>query len=112
ALHGSDLAKAARQMAPYTAHTTVADYVRRPRYSYQPGLTNYTPETDVVRAVPMGEGFIDYPAFFDGLGAGGYPDDGWVAYEMCSPLAGGGSETNLDRGARRFVAWMKEHGYA
>ena len=41
-----------------------------------------------------------------------YPDDGWVAYEMCSPLAGGGSEENLDRCARRFVSWMTERGFA
>ncbi len=112
ALQGVDLAAAAREMAPFTAHTTVADYVRRPRFSYQPGLVNYTPEPDVVRAVPMGEGFIDYAAFFNGLLAGGYPSDGWVAYEMCSPLEGGGSEANLDRCARRFVSWMQEHGFA
>lgn len=111
ALHGVDLATAAREVAPYTVYTTVADYVRRPRYSYQPPLVNYVREVDVVRAVPMGEGFIDYRAFFAGLREGGYPEDGWVAYEMCSPLAGGGSEANLDRGARQFVTWMQERGY-
>jgi sugar phosphate isomerase/epimerase len=112
ALHGADLAEAAREMAPLTAHTTIADYVRRPRFRYEPGLVNYTPEPDVVRAVPMGEGFIDYRGFLQGLRDGGYPDDGWVAYEMCSPLQGGGSEQNLDRCARRFVSWMQERGFA
>jgi len=73
---------------------------------------NYSPVPDVVRAVPMGTGFIDYAAFLNGLRAGGYPEDGWVAYEMCSPLEGGGSEENLDRCAQRFVSWMKEHGFA
>lgn len=111
-LNGTDLAEAARVMAPLTAHTTIADYVRRPRFRYEPGLVNYTPEPDVVRAVPMGEGFIDYQAFLNGLQEGGYPEDGWVAYEMCSPLQGGGSEQNLDRCARRFVSWMDEHGFA
>lgn len=115
ALHGSSgsaLEAAARAMAPLTAHTTVADYVRRPRFAYSPDLVNYSPVPDVVRAVPMGTGFIDYAAFLDGLRAGGYPEDGWVAYEMCSPLEGGGSEENLDRCAQRFVSWMKEHGFA
>ena len=115
ALHGlvgADLAAAARIMAPLTAHTTIADYVRRPRFRYEPGLVNYTPEPDVVRAVPMGEGFIDYQAFLNALREGGYLEDGWVAYEMCSPLQGGGSEQNLDRCARRFVSWMDEHGFA
>ncbi len=112
ALHGADLGTVAREMAPLTAFTTIADYARRPRYRYEPSLVNYAREIDAVRAVPMGEGFIDYPAFLDGSRAGGYPDDGWVAYEMCSSLAGGGSEENLDRCARRFVGWMREHGYA
>jgi sugar phosphate isomerase/epimerase len=114
ALHGLDgaqLRAAAQTMAPLTAHTTVADYVRRPRFTYRPEIVNYTPEPDVVRAVPMGEGFVDYQAFLTGLREGGYPEDGWVAYEMCSPLAGGGSEENLDRCARRFVSWMEERGF-
>lgn len=111
-LAGAGLRAAAQAMGPQTAFTTVADYVRRPRFTYHPAVVNYTPEPDVVRAVPMGEGFIDYPAFLGGLRDGGYPEDGWVAYEMCSPLAGGGSEENLDRCAGRFVAWMQEQGFA
>jgi len=110
--NGAALGAAARAMGGRTAYTTVADYVLRPRFTYRPDVVNYTPEPDVVRAVPMGEGFIDYAAFLSGLREGGYPDDGWVAYEMCSPLEGGGSEDNLDRCAQRFVSWMREHGFA
>jgi sugar phosphate isomerase/epimerase len=69
-------------------------------------LVNYTRETDAVRAVPMGEGFIDYPSFFGALKDSGYT--GAVAYEMCSPLRGGGSEENLDRGARQFLRYMEQ----
>jgi sugar phosphate isomerase/epimerase len=105
ALHGSDLATAARQMAPWMVHTTVADYVRRPRFRYLPPLVNYEPQPDVVRAVPMGEGFIDYRTFFRTLREAGY--DGHVAYEMCSPLRGGGDLDNLDHCARRFLEYMK-----
>jgi sugar phosphate isomerase/epimerase len=92
-------------MAPYIVHTTVADYVRRPRFRYQPPLVNYTRETDSIRAVPMGEGFIDYRGFFNTLKRIGY--QGSVAYEMCSYLKGGGGEANLDRGARQFLEYMK-----
>lgn len=106
ALHGSDIVAAAQKMAPYTVHTTVADYVRRPRYSYVPNLVNYQRETDAVRAVPMGEGFIDYRGFFRALQEAGF--QGHVAYEMCSTLRGGGSEANLDRCARRFLEYMAE----
>jgi sugar phosphate isomerase/epimerase len=91
-------------MAPHMVHTTVADYVRRPRFRYQPPLVNYRREDDVIRAVPMGEGFIDYRGFFAALRDCGY--NGYVAYEMCSPLRGGGSEENLDRCARRFLEYI------
>jgi sugar phosphate isomerase/epimerase len=104
ALHGDDLAEAARCLAPHVVHTTVADYVRRPRFRYQPPLVNFARESDAVRAVPMGEGFIDYRTFLRALRANGY--QGYVAYEMCSPLRGGGSLENLDRCARRFLEYM------
>ncbi len=97
-----------KKMAPFIAHTTVADYMRRPRFKYHPRLVNYEREMDVIRAVPMGEGFIDYRAFFAALEEVGYV--GYVGYEMCSVLEGGGSEESLDRCAQKFVAWMKEQG--
>jgi sugar phosphate isomerase/epimerase len=105
ALQGVDLEAAVRKMAPYLVHTTVADYVRRPRFRYQPPLVNYTRETDSIRAVPMGEGFIDYATFFRTLEKVGY--QGYVAYEMCSYLRGGGSEASLDRCARQFLQYMR-----
>ena len=105
ALRGEDLYAAAKRAAPLAVYTTAADYVRLPRFRYQPDLVNYAPaEPPMVRAVPMGEGIVDYPSFFRGLRDGGY--DGWVAYEMCSPLRGGGGIENLDRCAARFIDYM------
>jgi sugar phosphate isomerase/epimerase len=107
ALRGENLYEAARRMAPATAITTNADYVRLPRYRYRPELVNYERlEPDLVRAVPFGEGFIDYEAFFSGLADGGF--DGVVNYEMCSPIRGGGRLENLDRYARGYLAWMRQ----
>ncbi|MBI3821662.1 MAG: sugar phosphate isomerase/epimerase [Planctomycetes bacterium] len=106
ALHGMDLEAAVLKMAPYLVHTTVADYVRRPRFRYQPPLVNYTRDVDSIRAVPMGEGFIDYHKFFKALTKIGYR--GYVAYEMCSYLKGGGGEENLDRCARQFLTYMEQ----
>jgi sugar phosphate isomerase/epimerase len=57
------------------------------------------------RAVPLGDGFIDFAAFFAGLRGGGF--NGYVAYEMCSPLRGGGSEKNLDATAAKSLAVMR-----
>ena len=110
ALRDEDLYEAARLAAPHTAITTNADYVRLPRSRYRPELVNYEPAgPDLVRAVPFGTGFIDYPEFFRGLRDGGF--DGLATYEMCSPVRGGGSLENLDRCARAYVAWMREHGF-
>lgn len=106
ALHGEDIASAATRLAPLTVHTTVADYRKKPRYKYQPQLVNYEPAAPYVQAVPFGEGFIDYRGFFRALAQGGF--NGGVAYEMCSPIMGGGSEENLDHYARTFLRWMKE----
>ncbi len=107
ALRGEDLFQAARRMAPYTACTTNADYVHLPRFRYRPELVNYVPEPAMVRAVPFGEGSIDYTAFFAGLREGGF--DGVATYEMCSPLRGGGRLANLDRYAVRYLEWMTAH---
>ncbi len=110
ALRGEDLHEAARKAAPFTAITTSADYVRLPRFRYDPQLVNYqVQELDLVRAVPFGDGFIDYQSFFKGLLAGGF--DGIASYEMCSPLRGGGSLENLDLFARRYLDWVKQHGF-
>jgi sugar phosphate isomerase/epimerase len=95
-------------MAPHAAVSTNADYVRLPRFRYQPALVNYQPATpDLVRAVKFGEGFIDYPAFFRGLKDGGF--DGIANYEMCSPIRGEGDQENLDAYAAQYVQWMRQH---
>ena len=108
ALQGADLAAAATKMAKLTVHTTIANYQLRPRYKYVPTLVNYETLTPSIQAVPMDEGFIDYTAFLTALESGGY--SGAVAYEMCSPLLGGGAEQNLDRYARKFLEFMRAFG--
>lgn len=105
ALQGDDLVDTARKLAPLTVHTTVADYIRLPRYRYQPELVNYRREADYVQAVPTGEGFIDYAGFLTALRDGGFA--GSVAYEMCSPLRDGGDLAALDRYAAKFLDFIR-----
>ena len=105
ALHGEDLYHWAHFLAPRMVQTTLADYVKLKRFKYLSGLVNYLPLPEMVRAVPLGEGFIDLSGFFRGLGEGGF--SGYVAYEMCSPLRGGGSETNLDQTARLSLTHIR-----
>jgi sugar phosphate isomerase/epimerase len=108
ALQGADLEAAANRLGSHTIHTTIADYQLRPRYKYQPALINYEVQTPAVVAVPMGSGFIDYKLFLRALQTNGFR--GRIAYEMCSPLQGGGSIENLDHCARRFLEWAAEAG--
>jgi sugar phosphate isomerase/epimerase len=106
ALVGEDLYRSARRLAPRMVQTTLADYVRIERYAYEPSLVNYRRlEPATVRAVPLGEGFIDLEAFFAGLKEGGF--GGYVAYEMCSPIRGGGGEANLDAAASKSLAYIR-----
>jgi len=108
ALRGEDIYDTARKMAPHAVITTNADYIRLPRYQYRPAIVNYERVLpDLVRAVKFGEGFIDYPAFFQGLKDGGF--DGVANYEMCSPIRGGGAAENLDNYAAHYVHWMRQH---
>ncbi|MCI0639195.1 MAG: sugar phosphate isomerase/epimerase [Gemmataceae bacterium] len=109
-LRGENVYHAARKLAPYTVCTTNADYIRLPRFVYQPSVVNYTAHPDAVKAVPFGAGCVDYPAFFRGLREGGF--DGVATFEMCSPLRGGGSLENLDRCAAQYLKWMADNGYA
>lgn len=106
-LRGDDLAAAVRALGPRIVQTIVADYVLQPRFHYVPSLTSYTPAQPEAKAVPVGEGIIDYDTFFKALRETGF--DGYVTYEMCSAIRGGGSQENIDRCARRFVEWMGPH---
>lgn len=108
ALQGLDVAAEVDKIAPYIVYTTVADYEIRPRVVYHNTLSHYTRGLDRTVAVPMGEGIIDYPAFFGALKRHGY--DGYAAYEMCWELRGGGAIENLDRCARKYLEYMARHG--
>ena len=105
-LRGADLAADVNRMASKIGFTTVADYVTIPRYRYDQQMVNYLAHDPAfVRAVPMGEGELDYTTFFAALKQVGY--DGWVCYEMCSPVRDGGDMATLERYARTFLEYMK-----
>lgn len=104
----AEIAEAIHKMAGYIDFTIAADYRKFPRYQYDPTLVNYVRQpTDLVRAVPMGTGIIDYQSFFNALRDIGY--HGLVAYELCEVLEGGGSIENLDRTAVRFLEYVKNY---
>jgi sugar phosphate isomerase/epimerase len=107
ALHGADLYKSARRFAPLMVQTTLADYVKLDRFRYKPELINYERlDPPAAKAVPLGDGFLDLEGFFAGLKEGGFT--GYVAYEMCSPVRGGGSEANLDATATKSLNKIRQ----
>lgn len=105
-LNSEELRQAVLKMKPFIVHTIAADYVRHQRYHYDHNLTNFIRGEDVLRAVPMGEGIIDYETFFNALKEIGY--QGYIAYEMCEVLDGGGSIENLDKTAKTFLDFVKK----
>jgi len=105
-LSSEEIRKSIWRMKPYIIHTTVADYVKFPRFSYEHKITNYLPEDAVIRAVPVGTGIVDYQTFLKTLKEIGY--QGYIAYEMCEVLEGGGSIENLDWTAKRFLTFVNQ----
>jgi sugar phosphate isomerase/epimerase len=105
-LSPEEIRKAIYTMKPYIVHTTTADYKELPRYKYELNHTNYTQLISQMRAVPMGQGFLDYKNFINTLKEIGY--QGYITYEMCEVLEGGGSVANLDKSARIFLEYVKQ----
>lgn len=104
-LSAEEIRQSILKMKPFIVNTIAADYVALKRYHYENNLTNYVAETPVLRAVPMGEGIIDYKTFFGTLKEIGY--QGYIVYEMCEVLDGGGSIENLDATAKKFLNYVK-----
>ena len=105
-LSPGEIKKAIYTMKPYILHTTVADYEKLPRFSYISGQVNYMPQIPENRMVNPGEGYLDYKTFINTLKEIGY--QGYIAYEMCAVLKGGGSIENLDKSAKAFLEYMKQ----
>ncbi len=105
-LSKEEVRKGVLKMKPFIVNTIAADYVALPRYHYENNLTNYVADKPVMRATGMGEGIIDYGTFFSALKEIGY--QGWLVYEMCEVLEGGGSIANLDATAKKFLNYVKK----
>ena len=94
------------KLKPYIVQTIAADYIPMPRYRYDNYLTNYLPEPPAMRATQMGKGIIDYDTFIGTLKEIGY--QGYLIYEMCEVLEGGGSIQNLDYTAKEFLKFVEK----
>lgn len=105
-LSKDEIRQSVLKMKPFIVNTIAADYVSLPRYRYENALTNYVAEQPVMRATAMGEGVIDYQNFIGALREIGY--QGYLVYEMCEVLDGGGSVANLDITAKKFLDYVRQ----
>lgn len=105
-LSPEEIKNAIYTMKPYLVHTTTADYEKHPRFKYEFLQTYYAPLLPQNRMVMMGEGYIDYKTFINTLKEIGY--QGYITYEMCEVLKGGGSIKNLDKSAKTFLEYVKQ----
>lgn len=105
-LSSEEIKKAIYTMKPYIVHTTVADYEKLPRFNYKGEQVNYISQLPENRMVNIGEGYLDYKTFINTLKEIGY--QGYIAYEMCAVLKGGGSIENLDKSAKAFLEYVKQ----
>ena len=105
-LSSKDLRTSVLKMKPYIVNTIIADYIAMPRFHYENQLTNYVSDKPVMRATAVGEGVIDYQTFIGALKEIGY--QGFLVYEMCEVLEGGGSIANLDATAKKFLNYVKQ----
>jgi len=106
-LSREEIRQAIHKLKPYIVHTTVAQYTRLPRYHYKIDLTEFSRQADLMRAVPLNQqGIIDYETFIACLKEIGY--QGYIAYEMCAVLEGGGTIENLDKTASSFLKYINK----
>ena len=105
-LSSEEIRQSILKMKPFIVNTITADYTAQQRFHYENDLTNYIKEKPAMRAVAMGTGVIDYKTFINTLKEIGYR--GYIVYEMCEVLEGGGSIENLDRTAKAFLKYVKQ----
>jgi protein FrlC len=103
---GVDPVAAVKEVGELVLHSHLTEFVSRPVFNYHSATTTYHAAGRDVTAVPVGQGgSVDWAGFIRALKDIGYA--GWLSYEMCSPLIGGGSEANLDRCARETLEFVR-----
>ena len=103
--HGEPIRETVLKFKGLMVHSHLTDFSRRTKYRYVPATVTYEEDGQEMVGVTPGEGKTDFREFVAALQEINY--EGWLAYEMCSPLVGGGSEENLDRNATKTLEYMR-----
>lgn len=100
---GESITEAVKEAGNLIVHSHTGDLL------YKPGPLEHTMgglrKTYTLQGVPMGEGDVDYKTFINSLKEINY--EGFLSYEICGPILGGGSEENLDKCARKALAYTR-----
>ena len=103
-ISGESLPEAVRETGKLMVHSHTSDYIRRP------GALEYSSggfrRVETLETPPLGEGEIDYQIFVKLLREIDY--QGFLSYEICSPIVGEGEETNLDSYAKNSLQYMRK----
>lgn len=106
---GEPYEKAVSAAGPLIVYSTASDFIQHQvAFHNAPSTFKMTGYYTLMRtqAVPAGEGQIDYRRYFRALRSVGY--DSYMAYEICTPIRGGGSEANLDRCCTASLAYLRQ----
>jgi len=100
---GESFTEAVKEVGNLLVHSHTGDLV------YELGPLEKAPggfrKIYTVKAVPMGEGDVDYKTFIKSLQEIGY--EGFLSYEICGPILGGGREENLDRCVKKALEYTR-----
>lgn len=102
--HGEPIHETVLKFGNLVCHSHLTDFARRVKYRYLPEIVAFEENGQEFVGITPGQGPTDYHEFVSALREISY--SGWLSYEMCSPLVGGGSEENLDRCATETLTYM------
>jgi len=102
---GAPIEEAVRKVGGLLVHSHMSDHYWRPMLQWvPPGHSGYYHVTRWSAAL-LGEGEVDYRTFVRALKSVGY--QGYLSYEICGAIPGGGAEENLDAAARKALAFVR-----
>jgi len=106
---GEPLDKAVSQLGNLIVFSHLSDHIIRPLIRWSQPSTAYHGlgyyKINKWQSVPVGEGEVNYKTFVRALMEVGY--NGFLSYEICGPIEGGGSEENLDKAAKKTLNYMR-----
>ncbi len=101
---GEPMEQAVREVGKLMVHSHTSDADIRPASFVRIPGGYFVPRQQ--KAVSLGDGEVDLKTFVNALKKEGY--QGYLAYEICGPVTGGGGEENLDKYSKNALSYMRE----